>query len=165
MTKEEAEPKYRSFSLAEVLFFATNGRLVAQIHQTDIDSLFDIAGYMTGYQDVHMLELDGIAKSCRDVVIAQHPELAAIAERFENGDTEAIWQSCNGDRQLFFEKLNPWLDAQQEQPGALLTLVPVADFERDQRSIMELAVEAAGPNVGKLMIATVDTDGNIVFPE
>jgi hypothetical protein len=161
----ETEPQYRSFSLGEVLFFATGGRLVSPKHQTDLDSLFDIAEYMTGIRGVHMLELSGVASRCRDIVIEQHPELEAIAEKFETGETEALWRTCNGDRKLWHQKLTEWLDSQQEEPGSLLTLVPVADFERDKRSILEQAVEAAGPHVHKLFIAQADNEGSITFPE
>lgn len=167
MTSPESKtgPQYRSFSLGEVLFFATGGRLVSPRHQTDQDSLFDITEYMTGIKAVHVLELAGIASRCRDAVIAQHPELEAIAEKFETGETEALWQTCNGDRELWHRVLTDWLDSQQEEPGALLELRPVADFERDQRSIMEQAVEAAGRYAHKLFIATTDDQGNIVIPE
>lgn len=158
-------PQYRSFSLGEVLFFATGGRLVSPKHQTDLDSLFDIAAYMTGVEDVHMLELGGIATRCRDAVLARHPELEPIAEKFETGETEALWEQCNGDRQLWHRVLADWLDAQQEEPGVLLELKPLADFERDSRSIMEQAVEAAGPNVHKLFVGNVDEHGNVTFPE
>lgn len=163
--ESKTAPQYRSFSLGEVLFFATGGRLVSPKHQTDLDSLFDITEYMTGIRGVHILELGRIAARCRDVVLAQHPELEAIAEKFETGETEALWQTCNGDRELWHQLLTDWLDSQQEEPGALVELVPLADFERDPRSIMEQAVEAAGPHAHKLFVATADEQGNITFPE
>jgi hypothetical protein len=165
LPESKTGPQYRSFSLGEVLFFATGGRLVSPKHQTDVDSVFDIAAYMTGVEDVHMLELQGIASQCRDAVIAQHPELEPIAEKFETGETEALWEQCNGDRELWHGAISDWLDSQQDEPGTLLELIPLADFERDPRSIMEQAVEAAGPNVHKLFVAHADEQGNITFPE
>lgn len=164
---KEVGSRYRAYSLGEVLFFATGGRLCSPIHQRDIQPLLAMCAYMIGEPnaDVHMLEAGGIAMRCQEAVLEQHPHLKAIAEKFETGETEAIFQTCNGDMELWHQKLDEWLDAQQDEPGKLLPLIPLPDFERDPRSIPEQAVEAAGSHAHKLLLATADEEGNIVFPE
>src|SRR5687768_1815055 len=118
-------PQYRSFTLGEVLFFATGGLIVSPKHRDDFDSILDMAAYMTGLNDVHFLELEGIVKRCQDTVVAQHPKVEAIAQKIKAGEIEPLWQASDGDPALLRQLITDWLDSQEEEPGTLLELKPL----------------------------------------
>lgn len=112
----------RAFPLDEVLT-VTTGRLVARRH---MDGVYDVLNHMTG-DNLSTLQLLRAADACLPVVLAQHPDLAAVTADQVPSTAEAIW---------------PWLEALERQYGAERSLVPLAEWEH--RDPVEEACDMVG---------------------
>lgn len=105
------------FALGDVLSITTE-RLVSRDH---IAGVYRILNYMTG-ESLMTHQLPRVAGECKPVLLAQHPQLAAIVVPDELSTAEAVYA---------------WLDEQEKVYGATLPVSPLNP--EDHTSIDPLA--------------------------
>lgn len=117
--------EYREFSLGEVLFLATGGRVVSPLHRHSLDGIRDILSYMTGFSvaDISWLAAARLASDCQAHVLAQHSWLAGIADRI-NTELDPLLTPLMDQPAEFDRAANQWLDQQHAGP---IMLMPVHD--------------------------------------
>jgi len=109
-----ADVESRDFELGDILSITT-GRLVSRRH---IDGVYDILNYMTG-DSLFTHQLPRASRECEGPLLAQHPDLAAVAV--------PEWSDMPKER--LQEAVYAWLDKTEATYGARRPVQPLADAE------------------------------------
>ena len=112
----------RDFHLGDILSITT-GRLVSPSH---MDGVYEILNYVL-HDDLFTHLLPRAAEQAKPVLLAQHPQLAAIVAPKLDADT---WRA--------------WLDSQVAPQGETLPVEPIAASQRVMRDPIGELVEMVG---------------------